>query len=391
MKHYTLIPLTLSALTLALACTSSTKNEVKPDGSGGSSTDSSGGSGGSAAGNSSTSADGGSAGASDGGSGGLASGGSQSSGTGGSGSASGGSHAIGGSAGEPGDGGTGGESTSGGTGGGSGGSGGGPVIVDSCGGSESPSNDELDDATPYSLGKDFVGCLQVADDVDVYEFSVPNKPGYVIVSVTNVDETTDIGLVAYAASDQGEFYSPYNLADGGSVFMFFTTKQAASFFVSVESSNTFDGPSEYTFNTTFVELDDPYEPNNLRSEAAPIEVGEPVDAYMFAGWETSSGIPNDEWHDWYEVDLAVGQTSILLSLQASDYDGEVILFDENGIQLQREYNLTDGSSVLLERNIEEAGTYYVRVAPASTHPSTVDDSSNVPQAFTVPYTLTITQ
>ena len=48
---------------------------------------------------------------------------------------------------------------------------------------------------------------------------------------------------------------------------------------------------------TFVELDDPYEPNNLRSEAAPIEVGEPIDAYMFAGWETSSGIPVDEWHD----------------------------------------------------------------------------------------------
>ena len=140
----------------------------------------------------------------------------------------------------------------------------------------------------------------------------------------------------------------------------------------------------------YTQVPDVHEPNNSRLEAAPISVGEDVEGYMFAGWVNSTGISEEDWHDWYELELEVGATSFLLSIVAADNDGEIVLYNSLGSQISNTYDNTDGSSVQLDYTIAEAGTYYVRVDPWNTMTS-IGATNDIPQHVTMPYTLTVTQ
>jgi hypothetical protein len=333
---------------------------------------------------------GGAAGSTSGGSGGSGKGGSGGSGgstTGGSG----GSKSAGGSAGSMSSGGSGESGESGGPGTAGEGGGGSEGMGDSCALPESPSNDTQDDSTEYTLGTDYEGCLQMSDDIDYYELTSPDVPGYVTVSVTDVGPDGNTVLTLWSAADEGEIYHTNAPGDGDNAYVYFLAKPGASFRISVEPySSSIVGPNPYLLNATFHEIDDPYEPNNLRTQAKPIEVGEPVDAFIFAGWENSTGIPSGDWHDWYSIDLAAGQTRYLLSIVAPETNSVITLFDDLGTELDHHNETTTGSSNVWDLEITDAGSYFVRVMPYSS-PTTRGDTVTVPQYFELPYTLTVTQ
>ena len=263
---------------------------------------------------------------------------------------------------------------------------------DSCDAAEATPNDDRESATLYTLGTDYEACLQDEDDTDYYEFTAPadSPGGYITVAVTDVGPDADIDLAIWSAADNGEFERTYTSTNGKSVYVFFNAKPGATFRAEVTNWGGVSAPNPYLFNATYHEVPDPNEPNDLRTEATPIEVGADVEGYMFAGWEYSTEIPPEEWNDWYVVDLEAGTTSILLSILASDASGDIRLYDSLGTQIDREYSSTNGSSVLLERDLATAGTYYVMVRPWNTG-ATRGESADVPHYLTVPYTLTITQ
>jgi hypothetical protein len=281
-----------------------------------------------------------------------------------------------------------------GTGGISGTGGAAPVIsTDTCTGAEATPNDDRASATAYTLGTAYTACLQSTTDVDVYAFQVPadSRGGYVQVSVTDVGANGDVALDVYSAADNGKFHEVGTNTDGGSIYAFFNAKPGAKFYIPVTNYADVKSPNTYTFKATYTQVADVYEPNDGRLTAVPITVGTPVQAYMFAGWEYSTGIPEEDWQDWYKVDLATGNVDILLSITASDSDGSIVLYDSTGTQVASGGSNTDGSSVDLKHAVATAGTYYVKIEPYAAPVGTRGLTSTIPPYLKQPYTLTLTQ
>lgn len=283
--------------------------------------------------------------------------------------------------------GAGGDTSAGGTGGATT-----PTGSDTCDNSDVEPNDDRNNATPYEIGSEFEGCLQSSEDVDFYEFSVPDddRGGVVTVRITDVGPNGDTDVALWAAADNGEFHSTGTNTEGASVFFFFNAKPGATFRLEVTNYVDLRDPNPYLLTVTYDQVPDEYEPNDTRPEAAPIEVGQAVEGYEFAGWENSTGVPEEDWYDWYAIELEPGDTSFLMDVVASDVDASIELFDPLGSEIASEGTNTEGSTVVLEYTVEEAGTYFLRLRPY-VPPGTKGNTVDPPEYATTPYTLTVTQ
>lgn len=263
---------------------------------------------------------------------------------------------------------------------------------DPCEGSTVEPNDEHDNPTPYAIGTAFDACLQSIDDVDVYEFSVPDdqRGGVAVVNLTEVGPNADTELELWAAADDGEFYSTGTNTEGASMYFNFNAAPGAMFRLVVTNYLDVASPNPYRLTINYQQVPDEYEPNQVRNQAVPIEVGEDVEAYLFAGWANSTGVPGEDWYDWYSIELEAGATSFLVDVLASDIDHEIVLYNPIGAQIATEGTNTEGSSIILEYEVPEAGKYFVRVNPYIP-PGTQDDSLDIPEYASTPYTLTVTQ
>ncbi|HEY6723303.1 MAG TPA: hypothetical protein VI197_04700 [Polyangiaceae bacterium] len=278
--------------------------------------------------------------------------------------------------------------------GGAGGSGGSSSVTpgDPCEGSDVEPNDDHESTTPYELGTAFDGCLQSAEDVDVYEFSIPedDRGGVASVSITEVGPNGDTNVELWAAADDGEFHSTGSNTEGASVYFYFNAAPGATFRLVVTKYLQVTEPNPYRLTVDYDQVPDEHEPNQVRGEAVAIEVDEDVEGYLFAGWINSTGVAEEDWYDWYSVELEAGETSFLVDVMASDIDHEIVLYDPIGTQITSEGTNTEGSSVLLEHEVPEAGKYFVRVNPYIP-PDTLGNSLDTPEYASTPYTLTITQ
>ena len=115
--------------------------------------------------------------------------------------------------------------------------------------------------------------------------------------------------------------------------------------------------------------------------------GKAVSGYLFAGYESSTAIPDAAWEDWFKVTLPAGTASIKLTDLASDIAGQVTLYDTNGSQVASKYEGTHGASVVMSESVT-AGDYYVKVSPFAGH-DVEGSGSTVPAYLSQPYTLTV--
>lgn len=79
-----------------------------------------------------------------------------------------------------------------------------------------------------------------------------------------------------------------------------------------------------------------------------------------------------------------------MDVVASDIDHQIRLYDPLGTQIASEGTNTEGSSVLLEYEIEEAGTYFVRLNPYIA-PGGKENTIDPPEYAGTPYTFSVTQ
>ena len=261
-----------------------------------------------------------------------------------------------------------------------------------CSGAD-PGNNDRDHATPYSLGTDFVGCLQTTDDIDYYEFTTPVSPvagGVLLISITNVGTTGNIESSTYTTSDNGEVQSDYTTGEGTSDFYWLNAASATKYQVTVHHFTSASAATPYTLKVAFTPVNDTNEPNDLRTQSTPITVGTPAHGYLYAGYSVSTGFTANAWEDWHKVTLAAGDATITLADIASDINGSVDLYDSLGASVSNDYSVSSGASVVLTQKGVTAGDYFVKVAPF-TRPATRGSGSVVPQYATLPYTLTVTQ
>ncbi len=256
-----------------------------------------------------------------------------------------------------------------------------------------PGNNDRDHATSYTLGTLFTGCLQTSSDLDYYEFTTPASPadgGVISIGITNVGTTGNIDSTVYVTADNGELLSNYATGAGASVFYWFNAAAATKYQLVVQHFTSANAATSYNLKIAFAPVNDNFEPNDQKTQAKPITVGTPVQAFMYAGYTVSTGFATNAWEDWYKVSLVTGTAKFALTDLASDVNGEINLYDSLGASVSSNYSTTSGASVILNQSNVAAGDYYVKVSPFTT-PHTNGDGSSAPQYTTQPYTLTVTQ
>ncbi|MGC4094257.1 MAG: hypothetical protein QM756_41380 [Polyangiaceae bacterium] len=258
---------------------------------------------------------------------------------------------------------------------------------------ETVPNNDAATATAYTLGTAYSACLQSSTDVDVYAFQVPNdsRGGYVTVSVTGVGPSGDIAIKGITAADDGEFVASSNDTDGGSTYMYFAAKPGAKFYIPVTHYVNQTGDQSVHVQGRL------HAGSRLvRAQRRARQCGHDHRRHarqrLHLRWaQLSSAIPAADWADWYKVDLTAKAVGILVEPAAADIDTNVVLYNSVGTEVATKGTNTELSSVDLQYTVATAGTYYIKVSPYLPPTSCAGTTVTVPQYFTLPYKLTVSQ
>jgi hypothetical protein len=250
-------------------------------------------------------------------------------------------------------------------------------------------NNTATQATPLELGSVLAACLD-DDDEDHFTFRAPPVPasgGYVKLQFSDVDPDLRLDVFGYVASNNFGFERIYAANDGAAMTFYWAVDPNADYRFLVQPFLSSPPGAVYALEATWNPIVDPFEPNQNRETAAPLEVNTTIEAYFNTG--AASQTPAT---DWYSLELQSGAVRFDLADPPSDIRPDLRLFDSKGAEIFREYASNRGAEITVDRTIEEPGTYYLSVA-LFTGVSAYQGGTNttVPAHFVQPYGLTVTQ
>ncbi len=255
---------------------------------------------------------------------------------------------------------------------------------------EDEPNDTRETATTLALNAALrKRCLGAATDLDFYEVAVPKTAytGYLHVHLRNVGGTagdTTIGLTVYSATDNGRITSQRADRAGADLDVYWSTAAGETYRMQVDGVAS-AYPARYDIEAEFVERSDTFEPNDDRSAAKTIVLGQKVEGAMLYGHRSQS-LDSADGDDWFAVQLTAGSVSVDIpgvegvALTAS-------LFDPLGAYVAAASST--GNDIALRTSALAAGRYFIKL-------NTFDRSGygtgkKVPSFFSASYTMTVTQ
>lgn len=154
-----------------------------------------------------------------------------------------------------------------------------------------------------------------------------------------------------------------------------------------------DYPQGYSLSIDFSPRVDCWEPNDTAALAKSIELDEVVEAYMLAGFESSS-IPSGDYVDWYAIDLRhSGTVQAVINPPAGNHLMRVRMGDElgNAVTLANQQGSV-GEAFTVESNREvDPGIYYLRVGVLVGDDRKVDGDGPPPAHWSQQYSMTVTR
>ena len=228
--------------------------------------------------------------------------------------------------------------------------------------------------------------MQSKDDADFYEFTTPEAPaqgGWLVARATDVGTDGNYYLRIYSATDNAQIQQFYG-ATGTNGAVWIPAAPGQLFRVEIVPYSVI--PPEYTFSAVFTGLDDPYEPNDSRDDAVPIEVGDEIEGYLFRGYSSSTRPENDQ--DWFEVDLSAGSVKATLD-QPEGSASYIYLVDSAGTAVKSVYG-AGGMDLTLEQTGLAIGTYYFNVQHYNSE-MVAGQGTTPPDLEAVPYVFQVTQ
>jgi hypothetical protein len=271
-------------------------------------------------------------------------------------------------------------------------------VLDQCP-DEVHANDTPEEATAVKLGVPLPACIG-NDDVDYYVVKVPVEDragGYFKVSVTDVGKTGLAQIQSEVDSDMAPLLTNvYGNNRGGPTFGYWTGAPGQTYRISIAQFSTWIQPWSYTLQIDYTPIKDTFEPNDTPDDAQPIRLGDPVEGYVFTG-HAKGPIRDEAWDDWYEVELQPGTVTMKVTSFPRDAIADLGLLDPAGASIRpgpQPYAANRGADHMASAKITVAGTYKLRLGVFSTPPSTagkLDVDQSVPDSFTRPYQLVVTQ
>jgi hypothetical protein len=260
--------------------------------------------------------------------------------------------------------------------------------------SEPEPNDTTGQAADYVLGSAAQGCLASATDIDIYEVKaspVGAAGGYFQASLTEVGPGT-VSVDVSSAHDNAPFLrGTFTNAPGASLFFHWAGVAGGTYRVAISRFSAAAAPFRFTLRANYTAVADTFEPNDTRGEAKPIALGTAIDAFFFAGHADESVEPV-EFSDWYSVGLATGAVTIKLRNVPTSVRPEVEVFDanNNSVRSLSMYNNTPGGSLDVTGTVT-SGPHRLVVRIFAVAPETAGKGDVVPDNYTQPYQLTVSQ
>lgn len=262
-----------------------------------------------------------------------------------------------------------------------------------CGIEEQEPNDRPAAATPIALGAETVGCLGSETDVDYLALTAPadQTGGYLQIAVGDTGGAAPT-LVIYDATGTGELGRFGTPAAGGGPSFFVAVAPGQRYRLMIENGGALPGPATYKLMTIYTPVADTFEPNDSREAAAPITVGTPVSAFIFAGQEGAE-IDPATYDDYYRFSTGAGKVTVTLENLPPNLAARLFLYRPDGSEVARVSSGQKGGALTLATPMPvEAGDHVVSVALwTATVPATLGEGTTVPPQMTQPYKLTVVQ
>ena len=268
-------------------------------------------------------------------------------------------------------------------------------VDDPC--SEPMANDTADTATAYSAGTEVAACL-AQDDEDFYEIVAPADDaagGYFAGSIDHM-YAGGITVEVYTASDNGKVFSVTEAAAGASVYLYWAAAPGQTYRFLVRRYTTVPRMlAPYTLKVDYTALADATEPNDAREQPTSLVLGTTMKGYFFAG-HTAQELADNQFEDWYAFDANPGMLTFKIENVATNINPSLQLLSQDAANVGGKVHADNqGASVTAQRMITDAGRYLL-VVSVSTSARGVSygqgmDRGWVPDNFTRPYELTVTQ
>jgi hypothetical protein len=264
-----------------------------------------------------------------------------------------------------------------------------------CGVPESEPNDKRENATPIAAPAMFTSCLGENKDVDFYELTAPNDPagGYYEFSLTGITDF-EADVIAYSAADNGELGHIFASSDGQDLHGYLAAAPGQKYRLAVGGfGGVRNPPAKYTLKVSYTKITDASEPNNTRDKAAPLALGTPVMGYIFEGIKGAQPEAPDI-ADWYGVMGAAGNITATVESVPTNMTVYIEIVDSAG-KMNYALGPNDGANGTATLMGGAAGLYKVNVRPFTIRSSYFFDKESapgdVPEHYTTPYKLTVTQ
>ncbi len=214
-------------------------------------------------------------------------------------------------------------------------------------------NDDFDLATPISYGQRMRGFLEslFGPDVDTYVFA--GQQGDVISMSLYPDGPLEDELnLCFYDPDLAEITCVNNLKD-------YELPMDGSYYLQVTGNH----PGNYTLYLWLAAPADAFEPNDERTQAADIELGETLNAAL----EDHDGVPFYEDVDFFQFPATAGQPLLVTAdseLYGGQVDPELMIQDDSGAEIA--YAEAYSTQTELPFTVPADGMYYIRVSATCT-------------------------
>ncbi len=273
--------------------------------------------------------------------------------------------------------------------GGSAGTGNAPVEL-----SEAEPNDSFEQATFIPLQSSVDATLSDNSDNDYFEVMSPSgnaAGGYFEIGITNIPNgrfTFDVLL----KSSMTSLYSTFTSKSGDAAWAYFAAAPATAYVFRITPlGDTL--PYDYRVHVSYSDVPDSYEPNDTRTAARAIELGVPVQGYLFAGFKTDK-LNTTDYEDWYEVTLEAGLVRATLTSVPPATSTALSLHGPSGSVLASSNRMDSEADNAVEVTVTTPGTHWLKVTyytPVPAARGRLNAPGAVPANFVDPYTLTVTQ
>ncbi len=259
----------------------------------------------------------------------------------------------------------------------------------SCGFADGEPNNEAASATEYALGSVQQGCLSASTDVDHFLVGAPGDQtgGIVRATIDNVGAGT-VRVAVYDAAGGKELGAFVADAPGAPVSFFFAISPGGGARIAVTDAGGATSPYSYDLTSSYAPVPDSFEPNDAQQAAAPMTAGTSLEGYLFAG----TGEPSAAYDDYYRFPATAGSVKVSLEDLPTDIAARVFLLTADGSELARVSTGQKGGVLAMQPPMPLAtADYVIHVSLWADAPVSFGQGEAMPEHFTRPYRLTVTQ